>query len=106
MTKRCDTCQFWVGGTPGTRKLESPDPDDQSGTCHRYAPQPSTGEWHREILKMLVIIAWEAASDEAQERDFTTWEEATLGWTDWPGTMAVDWCGEWRAKAAEPVTGS
>jgi hypothetical protein len=92
--RRCDKCEFWV------LEKHSPDhhPDDREGRCHRYAPRPTIGYWHSEVMSFLSLIAWQFATDEQTATDFKNWEEAVYEPSSWPATTGADWCGEFLKK--------
>jgi hypothetical protein len=91
---RCDQCRFWVfseqqGGEPQDHLHE----DDRTGTCHRNAPRVSLGGFEHHVLTALWLLL---PKNEAFNE---TWEECiSSGLTEWPETMAHEWCGEFKAK--------
>jgi hypothetical protein len=89
---RCDTCRFWVigeqwGGAEGQEKTPA---DDRMGTCHRYAPSPTKGDFEYRVLNALVLIAPE--NEQLEEN----WEQCIeANHPLWPSTYGIDWCGEY-----------
>jgi hypothetical protein len=91
-SKRCDTCEFWEVDPHEVQRQQEWHADDRTGTCHRNAPRPTTGEHEYYVRMALVLVAPE--NDELDQH----WEQAAEETSIWPGTHARDWCGEWNQK--------
>jgi hypothetical protein len=91
VSKRCDTCEFWVLDDQWGEQ-EDVRPDNRRGGCHRNAPRPTTGDYEYYVLMALWLIAPENEDLENH------WEQAYLQSSCWPCTRADDWCGEWKEK--------
>jgi|SRR5262249_61970372 len=88
--RRCDLCEFWVIGEQWR--------DTERGSCHRYAPRPTLGDYEYELMRHLTYLSWDVASDAERESDFMDWEEAYLGECCWPTTAASSWCGDFVSR--------
>ncbi len=98
MSRRCDTCEFWVlGGAYGVDSQTKCDVDDREGHCRRHAPKPWNDEGIYQGLKHLTHLSWNACTDEEKDTDFSAWEETHAGTVVWPVTTAQDWCGDWAS---------
>jgi hypothetical protein len=103
-TKRCDTCEHWVHGEQYGKDREIGwHADDKTGSCHRYAPRATIGDFEYEVLHALNRLVCHFLEVPEDSPDLPNWEECMLGISTWPATNARDWCGEWKQRVDELV---
>jgi hypothetical protein len=104
---RCDHCMFWqlgpyrIGARTRSAEQKKQHPDDRDGTCRRYAPRPTLGEFEYELLRHLTTLAWDVCSKEERSHEFENWDQAARQRVQWPVTGGGDWCGEFKPKGKQ-----
>lgn len=92
MNESCHGCKFW------SKWSHAPE-----GTCHRYAPRPTTN-YNDRVLIGLSRIAWASGQlagyteDELEKGDRGIGPGDQTGFADWPVTSQDDWCGDFLAR--------
>ena len=90
---RCERCRFWEADKYDDAFAD----EDQTGECHRYAPQIP----HHHVAEALGKIAWaieELANVEHAEDFDYSYETVQFPYSDWPRTSANFWCGEFQER--------
>jgi hypothetical protein len=93
VAERCGDCRFWVMGEQFGDQPQT-DPDERLGSCHRYAPRPTMGDFEYRVLRALMVIM--PKDEDGDPTDY--WEGAELQRTTWPTTAAEDFCGEFSKR--------